>query len=114
LYFDRALHGIQSAFEVDKECISDRLDFRAIVLWKNGTQQPVMFLKDLERKRFVLLRQSAVAHHIREHDGGQVAMGFGCVGHGCLQLLIDRVGQNRCLRRLKKGTHTLFLQCGMK
>ena len=86
------MHGIQSAFEVDKECISDRLDFRAIVLWKNGTQQPVMFLKDLERKRFVLLRQSAVAHHIREHDGGQVAMGFGCVGHGRSGLFVGSRG----------------------
>src|SRR6266446_2936727 len=38
-----------------------------------------MFLEQLQRKRLVPLRQRAIAHHVREHDRGQLAL-FGVFG----------------------------------
>src|SRR6185503_1555164 len=39
-----------------------------------------MFFEQLQRERLVALRQRAVAHHVRKHDGGKLA-GFGVAAH---------------------------------
>ena len=39
-----------------------------------------MFFEQLQRERLVALRQRAVAHHVREHDGGELAL-FGVAAH---------------------------------
>ena len=52
----------------------DRLDFRAVkATRKNRAQQPAMLFQQLEREFIVALGQRAVAHHVGEHDGRELA-----------------------------------------
>ena len=77
LDLDRALRRFQRAAEFYKESVTDGFDFGARKARKDLAQQLAMFFKQLQRKPVVTLRQRAVAHHVGEHDGGQLALFLG-------------------------------------
>ena len=82
LDFHRAPHRRQRAGELDEETVAGRLDFRPLMFGKQAAQDAPMFFKQLQRERLVALGERAVAHHVREHDGGELAL-FGVIrGHG--------------------------------
>ena len=81
LNFDRASCRLQRARELDEEGVARRFDLVPVVMWENGTQEPPMFFQQLYRERFVALGQRAVTDHVREHDGGKLAL-FRAGAHG--------------------------------
>src|SRR4029077_2437588 len=58
-----------------------RFYFSAVKARKDFPKQPAMFLQQLLGKLFVALAQRAVAHHVGEHDGGELALLIGA--HFC-------------------------------
>ena len=41
---------------------------------ERGPQERAVFLEQLQRQPLVALRKRAVAHHVREHDRGELAL----------------------------------------
>ena len=79
LDFDAALRRLQSAVKLDEERVADGLDLRAVEPGEQRSQQGAMVLEQLLRELLVALGERAVAHHVGEHDGGQLAL-FGVFG----------------------------------
>ena len=61
----------ERAGKLDEETVSDGFDLSPAVLRKCLPQQVALLVEQFERERFVPLRQRAVAHHVRKHDGRQ-------------------------------------------
>ena len=74
LDFDGALRRFQRAVEFDQESVTNGFDFGAVKARKDFPKQLAMFLQQFLRKLFVALAQRAVAHHVGEHDGGELAL----------------------------------------
>ena len=81
LDFNRALRCFQRAPEFDQERVTNRFYFSAVKPRKDFPKQPAMFLQQFLGKLFVALAQRAVAHHVGEHDGGELALLIGA--HFC-------------------------------
>ena len=81
LDFDRALGRFQRAIEFDQESVTDCFNLGAIEARKGFAEQPPMFLSQFQRQLVVALRQRGVAHHVCEHDRGELALFAGCA-HG--------------------------------
>ena len=82
LDFNAALRGLERAVKLNEERVADRFDFRAVETREQRSQQGAMLLKQLLRKVLVALGKRAVAHHVREHDGGEFALLGVVSGHG--------------------------------
>lgn len=80
LDFDGALGRFQRAVKLDQESVTDRFDLGAVEARKDFAEQLAMFLQQFQRQLVVALRQRTVAHHVGEHDGGQLAL-FGAGAH---------------------------------
>ena len=74
LDLDRALRGFQGALEFHQKSVADRFDLSAVKARPNRTKNSAMLLEQLERDRFVALRQGAVVRHVRKHDGSKPAL----------------------------------------
>jgi hypothetical protein len=77
LNFNRALRCFQRTPEFDQERIPDRFNLSAVKPRKDFAKQLAMFLQQFLGKLFVPLAQRAVAHHVGEHDRGQLALLIG-------------------------------------
>ena len=77
LDFNRALRCFQRTPEFDQERVTNRFYFSAVKPRKDFPKQPAMFLQQFLGKLFVALAQRAVAHHVGEHDGGELALLIG-------------------------------------
>ncbi len=77
LDFNRALRRFQRAPKFDQERVANGFYFSAVKPRKDFPKQPAMFLQQFLSKLFVALAQRAVAHHVGEHDGGQLALLLG-------------------------------------
>src|SRR4029077_17937538 len=74
LNLNPAFHCLQRARKLDQKTVSDRLNFRATMLWKNRAQKSPMLLKKLKCNGLIALSERAVADHVSEHDGGEPAI----------------------------------------
>ncbi|MCI0696185.1 hypothetical protein L0337_29805 [candidate division KSB1 bacterium] len=81
LNFHTALYSFQRAVKLHKERVAGGLNLPAVMPGKNAAHQPAMLFKKLERQCLVFLRERAVAHHVREHDGCQPPPLLECIGH---------------------------------
>ena len=77
LDFNRALRCFQRTPEFDQERVTNGFYFSAVKPRKDFPKQPAMFLQQFLGKLFVALAQRAVAHHVGEHDGGELALLIG-------------------------------------
>ena len=92
LDFDGALRRFQRAAEFDQESVADGFDFGAVKPRKNFAQQAGDVPRATrERALIVALGQRAVAHHVGEHDGGELAL-FGL--HHQFSLMTISVNNN--------------------
>jgi hypothetical protein len=69
-----AAHRLQRAGEHHQETVADLFDFAPAVLRKDRPQQLLLLVEQRQRQRLVALRQRAVAHHVGEHDGSELAV----------------------------------------
>jgi len=69
-----ALRGFQGAAEFDEKSVADGFDFHSVKVGKDFAQQAAMFFEQLEAELVVALGQRAVAHHVGEHNGGELAL----------------------------------------
>jgi len=68
---DSTLRGLQGAAEFDEESVADGFDLGAVEPGKDFAEEATMFFEQFESELIVALGQRAVAHHVREHDGGE-------------------------------------------
>ena len=68
------LRGLQGAAEFDEESVTDGFDLGAVEPGKDFAEEPTMFFEQFESESIVALCQRAVAHHVSEHDGGELAL----------------------------------------
>jgi hypothetical protein len=66
---------LQRARELHEEPVADGVDLAPAMLEKNGPELALMLGQQIERQRLVALRQGAVADHVGEHDGCELAFG---------------------------------------
>ena len=74
LDFHRALGRLQRTRKLNQEAVAGGLDLMAIEQRELRAQQALIFGQQFERERLVALGERAVAHHVREHDGGQLTL----------------------------------------
>src|SRR3984893_3794217 len=74
LEFDRAIHRGHRAGELNQKAVAYRFYLLPLMLEERGPQESAVFIEQLHRKPLVALRQRAVAHHVREHDRGELAL----------------------------------------
>ena len=72
---DGAARCLQRAAELHEEPVAGSFDLVSAVLEKDGPQPALMLGQQIERQRFVALRQRAVADHVGEHDRRELALG---------------------------------------
>ena len=65
--------------------ISVILDLAPVEQRELRAQQALILGEQLQRERLVALRERAVAHHVREHDGGQLALPGVLGWHECIK-----------------------------
>ena len=70
----RALGCLERAGKLDQEPIAGGLDLAAVEQRELRAQQSLLLGEQLQRQRLVMLGECAVAHHVGEHDGGQLAL----------------------------------------
>ena len=74
LEFDRAIHRGHRAGELNQKAIANRFYLLSLMFEERGPQERAVFLEQLQRQPLIALRQRAVAHHVREHDRGELAL----------------------------------------
>jgi hypothetical protein len=74
LYFGGAAESIQRADELYQKPIAYGVHFSAFVFIQGGTNQFSVFLQQLQRKPFILLREGGKTDHVRKHDRGRPAL----------------------------------------
>ena len=72
LDLDGALHGLDSAGEDAQSAVTVVLEDLAVVSLHGGGENLTMPIPLIVGSVFVLLHQSRVAHHVGEHDGGEL------------------------------------------
>src|SRR6266481_2498520 len=77
LDFNCALRCFQCTPELDQERVTNGFYFSAVKPRKDFPKQPAMFFQQFLGKLVVALAQRAVAHHVGEHDRGQLALFLG-------------------------------------
>src|ERR1700730_16690454 len=74
LEFDRAIHRGHRADELNQKAVAYRFYLLSLMFEERGPQESAVFLEQLQRQLLVALRKRAVAHHVREHDRGELAL----------------------------------------
>ncbi len=81
LDFHRTLHRGECAGKLEEKTIAGSFHFPPAVAGQDAAHDPPVLLEHLEGERFAALRERAVAHHVCEHDGSELAL-LGVGAHG--------------------------------
>jgi hypothetical protein len=73
---NRAQHCVESALELDKEGVSDGLDFTPSVARKVWTKETTVSFQRLKGGRLVLLGERGVPYDVRVHYRSETAFSF--------------------------------------
>src|SRR5947208_7892716 len=85
LDLDSCLNGRERAGEFEQKAIAGCFDFPSAVQWYDAADNAPMFLQQFQRGGLIALSQRTVAHHVREHDGGELALFGGFVKHDWIE-----------------------------